>query len=484
MNSDDCILDISILYNEKSFNINSENLITIERIKEEVIKNFNIKENDQKNIKLILKRGKKNIFISSDNDIINYADDSNINNPKLNLNLLIESDKETIKINEEETTSDELTNETKNASKTTSDEQINKMKEDSFDKYDELKNIIYKLSKEIKELKEEQNNKYKKIEEDNLNMKKKIEECKKQIVVIKNDKLKDKNENQKEKSKVIIKEKYNKKNEENQQSHKNIDQKIKNQTNEPDEFQMQLKGYIKKKIKEIIDFYTNEINKEKEALSSLQKKLDEEIKNLEEKRIEEINLLKNDIENNLTSHIQNMYNCIDTKIERLIQEPLHKFFEVINRFDKFEKEIDEFKNFTELKDFLTKHNDLKNKENKNNNNYNNNNKDNYTKNSINQLNQDNGVNLDNNIIKEDFIQNKYGIENGINKNNSSNNKDIKKDLNENDSTEEDIISFKNRFEELKNIPIEKIKEIYEKNDGDESKTLIELTLNTTALGIK
>ena len=99
MNSDDCILDICILYNEKSFNINSENLITIERIKEEVIKHFNIKESDQKNIKLILKRGKKNIFISSDNDIINYADDSNINYPKLNLNLLIESDKETIKIN-------------------------------------------------------------------------------------------------------------------------------------------------------------------------------------------------------------------------------------------------------------------------------------------------------------------------------------------------------------------------------------------------
>ena len=64
------------------------------------------------------------------------------------------------------------------------------------------------------------------------------------------------------------------------------------------------------------------------------------------------------------------------------------------------------------------------------------------------------------------------MENNVYKNDSSNNKDIKKELKENDLGEEDIISFIYRFEELKNIPIEKIKEIYEKNDRDENKTLM------------
>lgn len=64
------------------------------------------------------------------------------------------------------------------------------------------------------------------------------------------------------------------------------------------------------------------------------------------------------------------------------------------------------------------------------------------------------------------------MENNVYKNDSSNNKDIKKELKENDLGEEDIISFIYRFEELKNTPTEKIKETHEKNDRDENKTLM------------
>ena len=64
MDSDDCIMNLKIIYKEKSFNISSENIITIDEIKEAAKKNFNIKDKDKNNIKLFLKTGEKDLFIT------------------------------------------------------------------------------------------------------------------------------------------------------------------------------------------------------------------------------------------------------------------------------------------------------------------------------------------------------------------------------------------------------------------------------------
>ena len=94
MDANDCTLSLCISYKEKSFTIQSENILTIDYIKEEIVKRFNQKEEDKMYMKLFLKNGEKEVFINSEDDIILNADDSDIDNPKLTLNLLIEEKKE------------------------------------------------------------------------------------------------------------------------------------------------------------------------------------------------------------------------------------------------------------------------------------------------------------------------------------------------------------------------------------------------------
>ena len=94
MDANDCILNLNIIYNGKSFNMSSENIISIDEIKNEIIKQTNLEEENKKYMKLFLKDGDKEIIINSENDIILYADDTDIDNPKLSLNLLLEGKKE------------------------------------------------------------------------------------------------------------------------------------------------------------------------------------------------------------------------------------------------------------------------------------------------------------------------------------------------------------------------------------------------------
>ena len=190
MDSDDCILNLKIIYEEKSFNISSEDIITINEIKEKAIKNFNIKDKDKNNIKLFLKKGQKDLIISSENDIIQNADDSDINNPKLDINLLIESKEESISKEEPISKEDKsiLQNEqiSKNISKINniSEEKLKDIKNENEIKYNELKSIVENLSNEIKILKEDQINKHKILENNNLNIKNEIEGYKKQFEII------------------------------------------------------------------------------------------------------------------------------------------------------------------------------------------------------------------------------------------------------------------------------------------------------------
>lgn len=195
MNSDDCILELLIIYQEQSFSIKTDKVISIDKIKEEAINYFKIKSIDKNNLKLFIRKEEKNIFISSVNDIILNTDDTDINNPKLNLNLLLESKEESI--NKENCIIKNNIQEKDNK---------DKIEKENKDKYQEIKNMIEKLSKEIIILKEEQSNKYKKIEENNLNMEKEITEFKKEIDLIIQNKIIEEDK----KIKQLLKEECNK----------------------------------------------------------------------------------------------------------------------------------------------------------------------------------------------------------------------------------------------------------------------------------
>ena len=253
MNSDDCILELLIIYQEQSFSIKSDKVISIDKIKEEAINYFKIKSIDKNNLKLFIRKEEKNIFISSVNDIILNTDDTDINNPKLNLNLLLESKEESI-------------NKENRIIKTNIQEKDNKDKNENKDKdkYQEIKNMLEKLSKEIIILKEEQSNKYKKIEENNLNMEKEITEFKKEIDLIIQNKIIEEDE----KIKQLLKEECNK-----------LDEKINKVINKLGDLFKQKRiesNNIQNIIKETFEKFFEEKNK---TISSQIQQLEETINN-------------------------------------------------------------------------------------------------------------------------------------------------------------------------------------------------------------
>ena len=253
MNSDDCILELLIIYQEQSFSIKSDKVISIDKIKEEAINYFKIKSIDKNNLKLFIRKEEKNIFISSVNDIILNTDDTDINNPKLNLNLLLESKEESI-------------NKENRVIKTNIQEKDDKDKieKENKDKYQEIKNMIEKLSKEIIILKEEQSNKYKKIEENNLNMEKEITEFKKEIDLIIQNKIIEEDK----KIKQLLKEECNK-----------LEEKINKVINKLGDLFMQKRtesNTIQNIIKETFEKFFEEKNK---TISSQIQQLEETINN-------------------------------------------------------------------------------------------------------------------------------------------------------------------------------------------------------------
>lgn len=253
MNSDDCILELLIIYQEQSFSIKTDKVISIDKIKEEAINYFKIKSIDKNNLKLFIRKEEKNIFISSVNDIILNTDDTDINNPKLNLNLLLESKEESI--NKENCIIKNNIQEKDNK---------DKIEKENKDKYQEIKNMIEKLSKEIIILKEEQSNKYKKIEENNLNMEKEITEFKKEIDLIIQNKIIEEDK----KIKQLLKEECNK-----------LEEKINKVINKLGDLFMQKRtesNTIQNIIKETFEKFFEEKNK---TISSQIQQLEETINN-------------------------------------------------------------------------------------------------------------------------------------------------------------------------------------------------------------
>ena len=328
MDSDDCILNLKIIYKEKSFNISSEDIITINEIKEEAIKNFNIMDKDKNNIKLFLKKGQKDLIISSENDIIQNADDSDINNPKLDINLLIESKEESISKEEPISKEDKsiLQNEqiSKNISKINniSEEKLKDIKNENEIKYNELKIIIEKMSNEIKILKEDQINKHKILENNNINIKNEIEGYKKQfeIININNSKLIEEN--------AKLKEEINKINEVNKNAYKNLENLFRIKCMEISDFKNQIIESFDKYIKEFKLNYENKKNEIKSdnsenILNLLKNKIEENINNLEQKYNNAINSSINDLE----KKIEGEYNNINAIMNGVIQELFKKINE-------------------------------------------------------------------------------------------------------------------------------------------------------------
>ena len=180
MDANDCILTIYVSYNENSFTMQSDKIITIDDIKEKAIQHLNAKKEVKNYMKFIFKNNEKEVVINSDDDLILNADNSDIDNPKLNLNLLIEQKKEENEEKENKEEKEKGKNEEKENKEPnihheniTSNEQnknndIKKINNitptptstptGDDDKYDELKKLIENLKNEIKSLKDEQIN--------------------------------------------------------------------------------------------------------------------------------------------------------------------------------------------------------------------------------------------------------------------------------------------------------------------------------------
>ena len=484
MDSDDCILNLKIIYKEKSFNISSEDIITINEIKEEAIKNFNITDKDKNNIKLFLKTGQKDLIISSENDIIQNADDSDINNPKLDINLLIESKEESISKEEPISKEDKsiLQNEqiSKNISKINniSEEKLKDIKNENEIKYNELKSIVENLSNEIKILKEDQIIKNKLLENNNINIKNEIDGFKKQVEIINiyNYELIAENE----KLKIILREEIKKINEENKNAIKNLENLFSIKDKEINDFKKQINESFDKYIKEFKLNYENKkseiSNDNKEKNLNLQKnKIEEKIRNLEQKFNDKINSSNKDLDSKIEEQNNNIHVIMNGVIKDLIKKTNENEQEI--RF-LIESSI----NLNNI-----------NKTNKNriideSNNESNNNNDN---NKINNMNEFSILNNSKNDLNNSKKFNSQEKEENPNINNNEVSLYSNNNLNNKQKIMIDQKQYKNKIEELrskykddlKHISDEKLKEMLDKHGEDDQRLFIDLILNKSQSGL-
>ena len=275
MDSNDCILTINIIYNEKSFKLEIENMITIDELKTEIMNNFNIQDKDKENIKLFYKKEDKQIFISSEKELIENADCTNPDNPKIDLNLLIEVHKEVIPLEEEGETPQEFeeniienNNEDKDK-ELIKDNNIDINNNNNDNKYENLLKIIEDLKADIKILKEEHNNKFVKLKEENNEIRKENNEKFKSLELLQNEFYEFKNYIAESLAKNI--ESLNKKwEEENEIQSKKINE-IADEVNliKNNEILSKNDDYYENKFNEMINPLRNEIKQKSDKIENL-----------------------------------------------------------------------------------------------------------------------------------------------------------------------------------------------------------------------
>ena len=461
MDANDCILSICISYKEKSFTIQSENIITIDNIKEKLIKEFNLKKEDKVHMKLLFKNGEKEVFINTDDDIIIYADNSDVDNPKLNLNLLIDGKKEE-KENEDSNVQHEESisskqRENNDAKKINSNNYISSRPKGEVDKYDELKKLIENLSNEIKALKDEQINRSKKMEANNLNLKNEIEQNKKKIEEIYNNNnniLLIKNE-----LNNSFKEEFSRIREEN----KNYETLLRKNEKEINEFKSQITNFMNslKKIDEIENNYKNYIKNSEIKFAELNKRFEEKY-----------NINKNSLPLNLSGQI----NSLEEKIKKIeannssMQKDLSELIKSNkNKFDNtFNPVQDNSQQFPKLdlykNDSSTNFVNSNNLNMLNNNIFNGNNEINIRDSLNADLFEENFGNKDNNILLEELKEKNEEL-NG--------NQNVNLDM-------EKINEIKSKYPELKDYPNHKLQELIidsgENFDQALSKLILRLSL--------
>ena len=162
MDGKDCILTITVFYNDKYFDYSSTELITIKELKEKSIQEFNITRMFHKKINFyILGKNNEKVYMLSEDDIILNADASNEDNPKLTLYLSTDNKKEIIN--------------SKNNNNNYSVIIIEKK-----EKSEEIEIFKKKIDELIKKMDDERNKNIK-LAEENENLKKKVEENTKNI---------------------------------------------------------------------------------------------------------------------------------------------------------------------------------------------------------------------------------------------------------------------------------------------------------------
>ena len=493
MNSDDCILEINIIYNEKRFTIQTENILSVDEIKEKAIENFNLQDKDKKYIKFFIQNDEKKIYIYSEKDIIENAYDIDSNYPKIDLFLLIESTNELTPLGES-LSHFEINNDNKKINNDKNEELIN---ED--EKYMELKSIIEKLSNEIKILKEESNNNLKELKQENINIRNEIDIYKNKVDSIYNEKISDDND----KFLNIIETTYNKLNKENFEKIKKIEEYINNEYKKNED-----QNILERKMMKIIDdnFFTllkllsdqDEVYRRK--LTQIYTYLNSsEIKNkLSDKKNEKDKINKDNkdiIKNNYFDIINLKIQEIENKIIFIEKSNINKLeneVETINEKikDLFQKETEFARKLENQKreklDNLNINDKINIKDNNNsiivNNTNNIFNSDIFTDNiNINkEFNNINDLNLpnknesysENNLIK--INQKKDGF--NLNNINLNINKKDESNL-ENSKDKYDIKRLKKIYKDLNNFSDEIIKEKLEKHKGEIIPTLTELMLS-------
>ena len=494
MNSDDCILEINIIYNEKRFTIQTENILSVDEIKEKAIENFNLKDKDKKYIKFFIQNDEKKIYIYSEKDIIENAYDIDSNYPKIDLFLLIESTNELTPLGES-LSHFEINNDNKKI--TNNDKNVELINED--EKYMELKNIIEKLSNEIKILKKESINALKELKEENINIRNEIDIYKKKFDSIYNEKISDENE----RFLNIIETTYNKLNKENFEKIKKIEDFINNKYKKNEDQNILVEQMTKtidnnfytllKLISEQDDDYTGKLTQIYTYLNSSEIKNKSSDKKNEKDKINKDNkdIIKNnyfDIINLKIQEIENKIIFIEksniNKLENEVETINEKIKDLFQKETEFARKLENQKR--EKLDNLNINDKINIKDNNNsiivNNTNNIFNSDIFTDNiNINkEFNNINDLNLpnknesysENNLIK--INQKKDGF--NLNNINLNINKKDESNL-ENSKDKYDIKRLKKIYKDLNNFSDEIIKEKLEKHKGEIIPTLTELMLS-------
>ncbi len=493
MNSDDCILEINIIYNEKRFTIQTENILSVDEIKEKAIENFNLQDKDKKYIKFFIQNDEKKIYIYSEKDIIENAYDIDSNYPKIDLFLLIESTNELTPLGES-LSHFEINNDNKKINNDKNEELIN---ED--EKYMELKSIIEKLSNEIKILKEESNNNLKELKQENINIRNEIDIYRNKVDSIYNEKISDDND----KFLNIIETTYNKLNKENFEKIKKIEECINNEYKKNED-----QSILERKMMKIIDdnfftllkllseqdeVYIRKLTQIYTYLNSSEIKNKSSDKKNEKDKINKDNkdIIKNnyfDIINLKIQEIENKIIFIEksniNKLENEVETINEKIKDLFQKETEFARKLENQKR--EKLDNLNINDKINIKDNNNsiivNNTNNIFNSDIFTDNiNINkEFNNINDLNLpnknesysENNLIK--INQKKDGF--NLNNINLNINKKDESNL-ENSKDKYDIKRLKKIYKDLNNFSDEIIKEKLEKHKGEIIPTLTELMLS-------